>query len=590
MIRRPPRSTLSSSSAASDVYKRQVLDANRRSCELHWMTSEQLIGKNAVEDLVPPAQREVAWTEFNKFANGQISWIESESLRADGNVVPVEIRVVRVEYDGQPALLFHVHDITERRAAEMALRSSETLFRSVWENSVDGMRLTDENGSIVAANDAFCRLVGLTSEQLEGKPFTVIYSAGMDWEKLSRNLREHFRAGSLEDKHEREYTLHDGRPVRFEIVNSYVASGGKPRLLLSLFRDVTAQKRMEEQLRQSQKMEAIGQLAGGVAHDFNNLLTVIHGHASLLVASGALTGVAARSAQQISQAADRAATLTRQLLAFGRRQLMQPRQLDMNQVVANMTKMLGRILGEDIALQLNYSPQPARVQADAGMMEQVLLNLTVNSRDAMPKGGLLAIRISALELEARRLAQHAEGRAGQFVCLSVIDMGCGIPVENLRRIFEPFFTTKEVGKGTGLGLATVYGIVKQHQGWIEVESEPGKGATFRVFLPRSMEAAQVAAERPAEPVARGGTETILVVEDEAPVRELVCNLLARHGYQILQAESGAKALQVWRESKDRISLLLTDLIMPDQLNGHELAEKLWAEQRLSLIHISEPTR
>src|ERR1035441_2956508 len=290
------------------------------------------------------------------------------------------------------------------------------------------------------------------------------------------------------------------------------------------------------------------------------------------------SGVAARSALQISQAADRAATLTRQLLAFGRRQLMQPRQLDMNQVVANMTKMLGRILGEDIALQVNYSPQPARVQADAGMMEQVLLNLAVNSRDAMPKGGLLAIRISALELDARRLAQHAEGRAGQFVCLSVIDMGCGIPAENLRRIFEPFFTTKEVSKGTGLGLATVYGIVKQHRGWIEVESAPGKGATFSVFLPRSLEPAEAANDRAAEPAIRGGTETILVVEDEAPVRELVCSLLAGRGYQILQAESGAKALQVWRENKDRIDLLPTHLGMPNQMNGRELAEKLRAER------------
>jgi CheY-like chemotaxis protein len=252
-----------------------------------------------------------------------------------------------------------------------------------------------------------------------------------------------------------------------------------------------------------------------------------------------------------------------------------------------MTKMLGRILGEDIALQLNYSPQPARVQADAGMMEQVLLNLAVNSRDAMPKGGLLAIKISTLDVDARRLAEHSERHTGRFVCLSVVDTGCGIPPENLRRIFEPFFTTKEVGKGTGLGLATVYGIVKQHQGWIEVESEPGKGSTFRVFLPRSLEPALPANERPAEPAARGGTETILVVEDEAPVRELACDLLARHGYQVLQAESGAKALQVWRESKDRISLVLTDLIMPDQLNGRELAEKLWAEQpRLKVIFTS----
>jgi two-component system cell cycle sensor histidine kinase/response regulator CckA len=362
---------------------------------------------------------------------------------------------------------------------------------------------------------------------------------------------------------------------------------GQPPMLLGLFRDVTAQKRLEEQLRQSQKMEAIGQLAGGVAHDFNNLLTVIHGHASLLLAGGSLTGVSARSAQQIGQAADRAASLTRQLLAFSRRQVMQPRQLDMNEVVANMTKMLGRILGEDIALQLNYSPQPARVQADAGMMEQVLLNLAVNSRDAMPKGGLLAIKISTLEVDARRLAEHSERHTGRFVCLSVIDTGCGIPLENLRRIFEPFFTTKEVGKGTGLGLATVYGIVKQHQGWIEVESEPGKGTVFKVFLPHSVEAAEPADEPPAEKAARGGTETILVVEDEVAVRELVCILLAGHGYQILQAESGTKALQVWRDSKDRIDLLLTDLVMPDQMNGRELVEKLWAERpRLKVIFTS----
>jgi CheY-like chemotaxis protein len=240
--------------------------------------------------------------------------------------------------------------------------------------------------------------------------------------------------------------------------------------------------------------------------------------------------------------------------------------------------MLGRILGEDIALQLNYCPQLALVQADAGMLEQVLLNLAVNSRDAMPKGGLLTIKIGVREVEAGHLAEHPEARAGRFMCLSVIDTGCGIAPENLRRIFEPFFTTKEVGKGTGLGLATVYGIVKQHQGWIEVESERDKGACFKVFLPGSREAAKSADDRAAEKTVRGGTETILVVEDETPVRELVCSLLAAHGYHILQAESGLKALEVWRESKNKIDLVLTDLVMPDHLNGRELAEKLWAER------------
>jgi len=379
----------------------------------------------------------------------------------------------------------------------------------------------------------------------------------------------------------------DGTVVTFEDTSSFVELRGKPSLLLGLFRDVTVQKRLEEQLRQSQKMDAIGQLAGGVAHDFNNILTIIHGHASLLLAGSTLTGSSARSAQQIGQAAERAAGLTRQLLTFSRRQVMQPRRLDMNEVVSNMTKMLSRILGEDISLQLNYFPQPALIEADAGMMEQVLLNLAVNSRDAMPKGGQLSIRISVVEVDGRHVIQHPEAHPGPFVCLDATDTGCGIAAENLRRIFEPFFTTKEVGKGTGLGLATVYGIVKQHQGWIEVESEIGQGTGFRVFIPCSGLKAETPDEQPAQKAPRGGTETILVVEDEAPVRELVCNLLAGHGYNILQAESGLKALEVWRECKDRIDLLLTDLVMPDRVNGRELAEKLWVERpKLKVIFTS----
>jgi CheY-like chemotaxis protein len=300
-----------------------------------------------------------------------------------------------------------------------------------------------------------------------------------------------------------------------------------------------------------------------------------------------LTPLAARSAQQIGQAAERAAALTRQLLAFSRRQIIQPRRLDINEVVCNMTQLLGRILGEDISLQLNYSPQPAAVQADSSMMEQVLLNLAVNSRDAMPSGGQLAIKIAVVDLQQQNQAQHPEARPGRFVRLSVMDTGGGITPQNLRRIFEPFFTTKEVGKGTGLGLATVYGVVKQHQGWIEVESELGHGARFDVYLPCCAAPPEAAAETPCEPPVRGGTETILVVEDDAPVRELVCGLLASHGYRILQAESGSKALEVWHNSKDQVDLVLTDLVMPDRMNGRELAERLWSERpKLRVIFTS----
>jgi PAS domain S-box-containing protein len=562
-----------------------VLDVNPAACLLHGVTRADLIGKK-VSDLVPPDSREEVARDFEALVAGRLRQIESVSRTQDGRSVPVEVRANHVEYSGKPAVLLHVRDITERKLAEAALRSSEMLFHSVWENSVDGMRLTDEAGSIVAVNQAFCKLVGMQREELEGKPFTVIYAESERPERILQKYRQRFRERVIEKQIERKLTLRNGNLVTFEDTNSFVELRGQPPLLLGLFRDVTAQKRLEEQLRQSQKMEAIGQLAGGVAHDFNNILTVIHGHASLLSAAN-LSGTPARSAQQISHAAERAAGLTRQLLTFSRRQVMQPRRLDINEVVSNMTKMLGRILGEDIALQLNYFPQPALVQADASMMEQVLLNLAVNSRDAMPKGGQLSLRILTVDVDERHVAQHPEARAGRFVCLTVSDTGCGIPPEILRHIFEPFFTTKEVGKGTGLGLATVYGIVKQHQGWIEVESQLGKGTSFAVFLPRSGEVGEVVEELPAERLIRGGTETILVVEDETAVRELVCNCLAAHGYNILQAESSIRALEVWKKSRDRIDLLLTDLVMPDRMNGRELAEQLWAEKpKLKVIFTS----
>jgi len=553
-----------------------VLDVNIAACLLHGMTREQLIGKNAVNDLVPPRAREETRRIFPDLASGKMSWIEGESLTADGRFTPVEVRAGRMEYGGKPALLLHVRDISERRAAAAALQSSETLFRSVWENSVDGMRLADERGVIVAVNNAYCKMTGMEARSLEGKPFTVVYSASENREAIHKQLLGHFAARAVQQEREEHYMLHDGRAVVLEISDSFIEIQGRPPLMLSLFRDITIQKRLEEQLRQSQKMEAIGQLAGGVAHDFNNILTVIHGHASLLTCAG-LDETNTRSARQITQAAERAAGLTRQLLTFSRRQLIQPKRLDMNKIVGNMTDMLGRIMGEDVMLQLNYSNSPAIVEADAGMMEQVLLNLAVNARDAMPRGGQLTVRISIVDVNEDHVRRHPEARAGQFICVSNTDTGSGIPPENLPRIFEPFFTTKEIGKGTGLGLATVYGIVKQHQGWVEVESAVGKGTTFRIFIPHAGE--RIESETPmAQIQIRGGTETILLVEDEKPVCELVARVLEKHGYKALQAGTGAEALDIWRSHRNEIHLLLTDLIMPGNMNGRELAEALWAER------------
>jgi PAS domain S-box-containing protein len=554
-----------------------VLDVNSAACALHGLNRNQLIGKNSLTDLIPSSRRDQARLNFKKLADGELSWIEGEILTADGRVTPVEIRTGRIEYNSKSALLLHVRDITQRRAAETALQSSEMLFRSVWENSVDGMRLSDEKGIIIAVNDAYCKLVGMEAPVLEGQLFTVVYADLENKAELLSLHQERFLTRTPELKKEQKSELQNGQKVMLEVSHSFVEVHGRTLLMLSLFRDVTTQRRLEDQLRQSQKMEAIGQLAGGIAHDFNNILTVIHGHASLLSMSD-LDDTGARSAQQITRAAERAAGLTRQLLAFSRRQLIQPKRLDINKTVGNMSDMLGRLLGEDVALQLNYSQVPAIIEADAGMMEQVLLNLAVNARDAMPRGGQLTIRIGITDVNEAHVRNHPEARVGRFVCISKTDTGCGIPPENLSRIFEPFFTTKEIGKGTGLGLATVYGIVKQHQGWIEVESTIGKGTTFRIYIP-FIGTTEAEPEKPTTQITiRGGNETILLVEDERPVRELVARVLQKYGYTIWQASSGNDALDVWQQHKTEISLLLTDLVMPGNMNGHELAEKLWAER------------
>jgi len=330
-------------------------------------------------------------------------------------------------------------------------------------------------------------------------------------------------------------------------------------------------RRLEVQLRQAQKLEAIGQLAGGVAHDFNNILTVILGRTEEAAQDRRLPADLHEAIADISQNAERATALTRQLLAFSRRQTIEVKDVDMNVVVGNLTRMLNRILGEDIDVEFHYAPRPAYVRADLGMIEQVVLNLVVNARDAMPFGGHLSIETSLVEGAA---SGRAVGPMGSWVCLRVTDTGSGIAPEHLPHIFEPFFTTKDVGKGSGLGLATTYGIAQQHGGWIEVDSQVQHGTTFRAFFPQVSAAAAEAPPTPAVPPTPRGHETILVVEDEDGVRALVLKLLENLGYRLLQAQSGPRAIDVWRQYGSTIDLLITDIVMPGGMNGLELAELL----------------
>jgi PAS domain S-box-containing protein len=352
--------------------------------------------------------------------------------------------------------------------------------------------------------------------------------------------------------------------------------------------DMTDRMNLEAQLRHAQKMESVGQLAAGVAHDFNNILTIIQGHTDRLLARGDNHHDITEPLKQVSAAARRASSLTRQLLMFSRKQVMQPRVLDLNLVLSNLAKMLHRLLGEDIALEFKYASGIPMIAADTGMLEQVIVNLAVNARDAMPKGGQLLITTSAATFDLAYVQQHPEAHAGQCVSLSVTDTGSGMDKLTLARIFEPFFTTKEVGKGTGLGLATVYGIVKQHQGWVEVNSEFGLGTTFRIFIPGTSEPAETVVEKPPAPKnIRGGRETILLVEDEPVLRELARVILQDYEYQVLEAGSGVEALKVWEAHEGRIDLLLTDMVMPEGMTGCELAQNLRARKPgLKVIYTS----
>jgi signal transduction histidine kinase/ActR/RegA family two-component response regulator len=357
--------------------------------------------------------------------------------------------------------------------------------------------------------------------------------------------------------------------------------------------DITERLNLEAQLRYSVKMEAVGQLAAGVAHDFNNILTIIQGHADLLLHAPASAVEREKSIRTIAAAAERAGQLIKQLLTFSRKQVMQQRNLQLNDIIQNLSPMLRGLLGEQIAFQFNPAQNLAPVCADAGMMEQLLVNLVINARDAMPRGGRLTVTTSQQTLEPVCSLLNPEARPGHFLCLTVADNGSGMTQTTLSHLFEPFFTTKEPGKGTGLGLATVYGIVKQHQGWILVDSQLDAGSTFTIFLPRAAHRADAVAPAPQpeplggkEAMARGD-ETILVVEDEPALRELVVSILELCGYRTYEAETGVAALRVWEKHKEEIDLLLTDMVMPEGMSGRQLAERLQAEDPgLKVIYTS----
>ncbi|MGE5645160.1 MAG: ATP-binding protein [Acidobacteriota bacterium] len=461
-------------------------------------------------------------------------------------------------------------EVAERKNAEDEVADANRRLQAIIDASPLAIIRLDAEGNVVNWNSAAERILGWTEQERAGLPFPSQEGQADSLHDLLAGAARGDVLVGLET-----HTLRkDGRPVELRLWTApLVGASGAIRGSVLIAADFTEQRQLEEQLAQAQKMEAIGRLAGGVAHDFNNVITIVSGYGYMLLEGNKENPELREAAEEVLKAADRAAALASQLLSFSRRQVIQPRPLDLNGVVRNIQKMLVRVIGEDIELVTLLRPDVGAIKADSGQLDQVLLNLVLNARDAMPGGGKLTIETANATLDETYGRTHAGVVPGEYAMLAVSDTGSGMDAETRAHIFEPFFTTKDRGKGTGLGLSTVYGIVKQHGGDIWVYSEPGRGSTFKIYLPRIAGAEAGADGCGAESAATSGTETVLVVEDEDSVRKLVREILEQRGYRVLEAGSGAAALEVGENCGDPIDLLVTDVVMP-KMNGRDLSEAL----------------
>ncbi|NWJ44439.1 MAG: PAS domain S-box protein [Chloroflexi bacterium] len=601
---------------------------------------------------------------------------EIDILKRDGARTIAELNIIETSWEGSPAYLAVMTDITQRKAAEEKIRFQASLLDNVrnavlatdnqykiiyWNKFAE--EFYELSGNSLQANDLFAllypgdnisqqlkdeiRLKVENSGSWEGElarrrkdgviipTFTIIstvkdsnvflgalsISLDLSERKLAEELASRLAAfprynpnpvieftsnaelsyfneaaerltGELHKNHPSEILPSKWQNIVFNCLKTdesitapeYVIDGKtftwsffpivEKQLVHAYAFDITERLNLENQLRQAQKMESVGQLAGGVAHDFNNILTAIQGYTDLTVNTQSLNSDGIEYLNQVSLASNRAANLTQQLLAFSRRQVMKSSLLDINDVIEQMSKMLRRVIGEDITLRVNYYPNLQSVRGDEGMLQQVLLNLAVNARDAMPKGGQLIITTSVVDIDPLYVTYNLEAQLGKHVCLSVSDTGSGISAEVLPHIFEPFYTTKALGKGTGLGLSTVYGIIKQHKGWITVYSTLEQGTTFNIYVPIDSELLTNEQQKEYNSLVKGGSETILLVEDEVIVLSMVKSILIKLGYKILEAQNATSAMKLWEEHKKEIDLILTDIIMPGGISGIDLVEKI----------------
>jgi len=544
---------------------------------LGYRIDEWLSTPNFWLSIVHPDDRErTAKAAAANFASGRSGRLEFRCIAKDGRVVWVESNsTVIVNLKGQPLGMRGVMiDITERKQAEAGLGRAEEKYRSIFENAVEGIYQSTPEGKFNSVNPAMVRILGYESQE----ELITHRSESESWHYVEPNCHENLKATLAEKGVVVGFECEMYRKDRSKVwisqnIRAICDASGNVFFYEGSIEDVTERKSLEEQFRQAQKMEAVGQLAGGIAHDFNNLLTAIIGYSELNLYQLEPEDPLRADMEEIRKAGERASSLTRQLLAFSRKQVLQPRVLDLNHSVSEMHKMLLRVIGEDIQLETVLEPALGRVKADPGQLEQVLMNLAVNARDAMPDGGKMTIETANVDLDAQYASNHVAVTPGPHVMLAISDTGCGMDRPTQAHIFEPFFTTKTVGEGTGLGLSTVYGIVKQSSGSIWVYSEVGKGTIFKIYLPRVDEEVREF-ERYASPAQQvRGTETVLLAEDDERVRKLTIAVLKTLGYQVLEATNGGAALSICERFEGGIHLLLTDLVMPE-MSGLEIVQRL----------------
>ena len=563
---------------------------------------DEILGRPLVELLVSPALRQKHRTAFTAYLETVIGpllgkRVEMPAFRADGTEFPAELTVVPTRTDGPLTFTAYIRDLTERQLAARALELSEARFKKLADSGIIGMYVCDTVGNVSDANAAFLDLIGYSRDDVEAGRLRWTEITPPEWRPLDAAAKTQLETTGIARPWEKEYLRKDGSRVPVLVGVTMT----EPLNCIAFVLDLTEQRRaeevraravalaeqesagrqraeaalreLEEQVQQSHRMEAIGGLAGSIAHDFNNILSVILSYGEMGLEQVAALDPLYADLEQIVLAGRRAQSLTHQLLAFSRRQLLKPKLLNLSDLVGEMSTMLRRLIGEDVELSLALMPDPGLVLVDPGQMEQVLLNLAVNARDAMPRGGKLTIETSAVDLDRAYAAEHLDVEPGRYVRLSVSDTGVGMDRTTQARIFEPFFTTKSKGRGTGLGLSTVFGIVKQSGGHVWVYSEPNKGAAFKIYLPRTTASGEVAQPAATTLSTVLGSETILLVEDDDQVRGLASSILRRNGYRVFEAASGGDALLICEQHRGTIDLLLSDVVMP-LMSGRQLWERL----------------